>query len=85
VKFPLSGVVHSAANGIAGFISRIPIGITVLPTRVRGESSGRRDVLDWPAQKPQHFDTRKLLNLRSESLKFRLPKMNCFVDREVCD
>jgi hypothetical protein len=42
VKFPLSGVVYSAANGIAGFISRIPIGITVLPTRVRAEASGRR-------------------------------------------
>jgi hypothetical protein len=52
VKFPLSGVVHSAANDIAGFISRIPICITVLPTRVRAESSGRRDVLNWPAQKP---------------------------------
>jgi hypothetical protein len=44
VKFLPSGVVHSAANGIAGFISRIPIGITVLPTRVRAESSIRDDI-----------------------------------------
>jgi hypothetical protein len=44
VKFLPSGVVHSAANGIAEFISRIPIGITVLPTRVRAESSGRDDI-----------------------------------------
>ena len=51
MKFPLSGVVHSAANGFAGFISRIPIGITALPTRVRAKLAVAATLTEerWPS------------------------------------
>jgi hypothetical protein len=49
VKPLLSGVVLNAACGIAGFISRTPIGITALPTKVRDENPGLQYAGHLPA------------------------------------